>query len=281
MHRGQVRKLYIKTYVELSWSSILYDPRGLVGGQLICEAEITEMKIVNDISNYGWMANADSSNHVKLEYKVKPSEFSGPMHLKALYDKCFTFSGDDYKYELCPFHNLTQHERTMRWNPYSGLLGVWSEWDIKNNTFMHMIMKHGDECGKEHRQAKVSFSCGNNNSVVSVMEPKQCNYVINFTTPLVCHKDSMLVYPILNASLRHDWDKIEEDLANNILTQKGYEKYLSKLFFKAGFYVTVHDDNADMLPSAKFDTLEACNSHVDKLLREIESLKQELASKQC
>lgn len=28
-----------------------------------------------------------------------------------------------YKYELCPFHNITQHEQTFRWNAYSGILG--------------------------------------------------------------------------------------------------------------------------------------------------------------
>lgn len=28
-----------------------------------------------------------------------------------------------YKYEFCPFHNVTQHEQTFRWNAYSGVLG--------------------------------------------------------------------------------------------------------------------------------------------------------------
>lgn len=28
-----------------------------------------------------------------------------------------------YKYEFCPFHNITQHEQTFRWNAYSGILG--------------------------------------------------------------------------------------------------------------------------------------------------------------
>lgn len=28
-----------------------------------------------------------------------------------------------YKYEFCPFHNVTQHEQTFRWNAYSGILG--------------------------------------------------------------------------------------------------------------------------------------------------------------
>lgn len=28
-----------------------------------------------------------------------------------------------YKYDLCPFHNVTQHEQSFRWNAYSGILG--------------------------------------------------------------------------------------------------------------------------------------------------------------
>ena len=28
-----------------------------------------------------------------------------------------------YKYEFCPFHNITQHEQSFRWNAYSGILG--------------------------------------------------------------------------------------------------------------------------------------------------------------
>ena len=28
-----------------------------------------------------------------------------------------------YKYEVCPFHNVTQHEQSTRWNAYKGVLG--------------------------------------------------------------------------------------------------------------------------------------------------------------
>lgn len=28
-----------------------------------------------------------------------------------------------YKYVFCPFHNVTQHEQSFRWNAYSGILG--------------------------------------------------------------------------------------------------------------------------------------------------------------
>lgn len=28
-----------------------------------------------------------------------------------------------YKYEFCPFHNVTQKEQTVRWNAFAGILG--------------------------------------------------------------------------------------------------------------------------------------------------------------
>lgn len=38
-------------------------------------------------------------------------------------DPCDGGCAPRYKYELCPFHNVTQHEQTFRWNAYSGILG--------------------------------------------------------------------------------------------------------------------------------------------------------------
>ncbi|KAB0401641.1 hypothetical protein E2I00_007299 [Balaenoptera physalus] len=51
------------------------------------------------------------------------SPLSGPVHLSRLSGKCFSLVESTYKYELCPFHNVTQHEQTFRWNAYSGILG--------------------------------------------------------------------------------------------------------------------------------------------------------------
>ncbi|KAJ7426012.1 hypothetical protein WISP_19978 [Willisornis vidua] len=59
-----------------------------------------------------------------------------------------------YKYEFCPFHNVTQHEQTFRWNAYSGILGIWHEWEIDNNTFVGMWMREGDSCEAKSRQTK-------------------------------------------------------------------------------------------------------------------------------
>nr|XP_051686338.1 N-acetylglucosamine-1-phosphotransferase subunit gamma isoform X2 [Oryctolagus cuniculus] len=91
----------------------------------------------------------------RLQPKREPSPVSGPRHLSRLSGKCFSLVESTYKYELCPFHNVTQHEQTFRWNAYSGILGVWHEWEIANNTFAGMWMRDGDSCRARSRQSKV------------------------------------------------------------------------------------------------------------------------------
>lgn len=97
-----------------------------------------------------------------------------------------------YKYEFCPFHNVTQHEQTFRWNAYSGILGIWHEWEIINNTFRGMWMRDGDSCHSRSRQSKVELTCGKSNRLAHVSEPSTCVYALTFETPLVCHPHSLL-----------------------------------------------------------------------------------------
>lgn len=67
---------------------------------------------------------------------------------------------------------------------------------------------------------QIHLSCGSNNNVTKVWEPSTCRYEMNFTTPLVCHEDSLLIYPTLNQSLRKKLDELETDLENKILTKE-------------------------------------------------------------
>lgn len=146
-----------------------------------------------------------SSSSSSLAVRVPPSNFSGPPHLHVLVGRCVSkvvnewvsllsaennfhhsylaFSRHSYfryKYEVCPFQNVTQHEQSLRWNPYSGVLGyvtfwpfhlkalnlksvlgtfllsVWQEWEIRNNTFVAMAMREGDSCGDVFRSVRVS-----------------------------------------------------------------------------------------------------------------------------
>ncbi|XP_052816440.1 N-acetylglucosamine-1-phosphotransferase subunit gamma-like [Mya arenaria] len=231
------------------------------------------------------------TNVNKLKMRVTPSNFSGPPLFSRLNGKCFSKTFDDYKYEFCPFWNVTQHEQSLRWNPYSGILGVWQEWEIENNTFVAMVMREGDKCGNKHRTTKVYFKCGKENVITNVSEPSTCNYRVDFTTPYTCHLQALLVYPTLNSSLKTEWGLLEGQLAAGHITKKGYKKYLSQVFVKAGYMLSTETKN---LVSAKavalekkeeankdgqFDNLYTCTEEFRKLKKEVEDLKEQLENK--
>ncbi|KAK2157991.1 hypothetical protein LSH36_179g03037 [Paralvinella palmiformis] len=268
------RKMYLTLIVLLlSTPSIIF-----ASGKQIA------MKIVEEPTNYGFNTGGfNNQEEVKtLHMRISPSNFSGPQHLRQLLGHCFTKIIDSYKYEFCPYSNITQHEQSLRWNPYSGVLGVWQEWDIVNNTFVAMVMSEGDSCGSVHRTTKVYLQCGNTNQVVNVSEPKTCNYKLVFTTPLVCHPHSILVYPTLNKTLQQEWNLIEGRLQAEEITQKGYDKLLQHLFEKAGYRVPAaakekmiqlaKKKEQDLRPQS-FETLFQCQSEYNKLKEQVEALR--------
>ncbi|XP_047636968.1 N-acetylglucosamine-1-phosphotransferase subunit gamma isoform X2 [Phacochoerus africanus] len=187
----------------------------------------------------------------------------GPGHLSRLSGKCFSLVEATYKYEFCPFHNVTQHEQTFRWNAYSGILGIWHEWEIANNTFKGMWMRDGDSCHSQSRQSKVELTCGKSNRLAHVSEPRTCVYALTFETPLVCHPHSLLVYPTLPAALQHRWEQVEQDLADRLITSQGYEKLLRSIFEDAGYLkAPEQSERVQQDRGAKglvFETLESCH----------------------
>ncbi|XP_033695610.1 N-acetylglucosamine-1-phosphotransferase subunit gamma isoform X1 [Tursiops truncatus] len=187
-----------------------------------------------------------------------------------------SFSRVWYKYELCPFHNVTQHEQTFRWNAYSGILGIWHEWEIANNTFRGMWMRDGDSCHSRSRQSKVELTCGKTNRLAHVSEPSTCVYALTFETPLVCHPHSLLVYPALPTALQLRWDRLEQDLADELITSQGYEKSLRAIFEDAGYLKTPkQSESVQQEGGAKglvFQTLESCNEAHKALSKEMKRL---------
>ncbi|XP_041061904.1 N-acetylglucosamine-1-phosphotransferase subunit gamma isoform X4 [Carcharodon carcharias] len=182
-----------------------------------------KMKIVEEPNTYG-LNNPFLSQVNRLQPKIRPAAVSGPAHLHRLAGKCFSMTESAYKYEFCPFHNITQHEQTFRWNAYSGILGIWQEWEIENNTFVGMWMKEGDSCGTRNRQTKVLLKCGPSHKLVQVSEPNTCIYYLSFETPLVCHPHSLLVYPNLKKELQNRWDQAEQSLYDGLITQQERNK---------------------------------------------------------
>lgn len=255
--------------------------------------EITDMKIVEEPSSfgvnypYGQGARAQETETLKL--KVQPANFSGPPHFRRLVGRCFNAVIKDYKYKYCPFFNLTQHEQGSNWNPYNGVLGVWQEWTVENNTFISMEMKDGDSCGHDlSRSAKISFTCGNHSRILDVSEPSRCAYHLKFETPLVCHSDSMLVYPTLDIAERQAWDQLEGQFQRGEFTKKGYNKGLRSIFEKAGLLMTHNNResllkkneevNQDQMSEGNFESLDSCKAEFKKLQDELKELKAQLTT---
>ncbi|XP_075421641.1 N-acetylglucosamine-1-phosphotransferase subunit gamma isoform X2 [Ascaphus truei] len=234
-----------------------------------------KMKIVEEPNTFG-LNNPFLSQMNKLQPKTEPSAVSGPSHLFRLAGKCFNFVESTYKYEFCPFHNLTQHEQSFRWNAYSGILGIWQEWEIENNTFSGMWMREGDPCGSRNRQTKVLLVCGRSNKLAQVSEPSTCIYSVTFETPLVCHPHSLLVYPALTEALQGQWDQAEQSLYDELITEQGYRKLLRDIFTEAG-YLKAKENGAEnkekQTDTKEFDSLEKCNKAHADLSKEIKRLE--------
>ncbi|XP_057275642.1 N-acetylglucosamine-1-phosphotransferase subunit gamma isoform X6 [Pezoporus wallicus] len=238
-----------------------------------------KMKVVEEPNTFG-LNNPFLPQTNRLQPKTSPSAVSGPAHLFRLAGKCFSFVESTYKYEFCPFHNVTQHEQTFRWNAYSGILGIWHEWEIDNNTFIGMWMREGDSCETKSRQTKVHLVCGRSNKLAYVSEPSTCVYSLTFETPLVCHPHSLLVYPTLTEALQKKWDEAEQLLYDELITDQGYRKILKEIFEEAGLLKATEEKEVEKQIkkiSFEFETVEKCSKEYKQLSKEIKTLKDLLS----
>ncbi|XP_047464688.1 N-acetylglucosamine-1-phosphotransferase subunit gamma [Mugil cephalus] len=234
-----------------------------------------KMKIVEEPNTFG-LNNPFMAQGNRLQPRVTPSPVSGPAHLHRLAGKCFSLTEATYKYELCPFHNVTQHEQSFRWNAYSGILGIWQEWEIANNTFTGMWMRDGDACGTRNRETKVILVCSTSSKLAQVSEPSTCVYSLTLETPLVCHPHSLLVYPTLNEKLQTEWDEAEQARYEGLITEQGYNNLLRDVFEDAGLLKStkvkakIPEVAAD---SEKHDSLQKCTQDYQNQREEIERLR--------
>ncbi|XP_030085582.2 N-acetylglucosamine-1-phosphotransferase subunit gamma isoform X1 [Serinus canaria] len=238
-------------------------------------ASAGKMKIVEEPNTFG-LNNPFLPQTNRLQPKMSPSAVSGPAHLFRLAGKCFSFVESTYKYEFCPFHNVTQHEQTFRWNAYSGILGIWHEWEIDNNTFVGMWMREGDSCETKSRQTKVHLVCGKSNKLAYVSEPSTCVYSLTFETPLVCHPHSLLVYPTLTEALQRKWDEAEQLLYDELITDQGYKKILKEIFEEAGLLKATEENELEKQSkkiTLEFETVEKCSKEYKQLSEEIQKLR--------
>ncbi|XP_026559820.1 N-acetylglucosamine-1-phosphotransferase subunit gamma isoform X1 [Pseudonaja textilis] len=232
-----------------------------------------KMKVVEEPNSFG-LNNPFLPPSNRLQPKAAPSPVSGPEHLLRLAGRCFGYVESTYKYEFCPFYNVTQHEQTFRWNAYSGILGIWHEWEIENNTFVGMWMREGDSCGTKNRETKVLLVCGKNNRLAQVSEPSTCVYSLTFETPLVCHPHSLLVYPTLPEALQRKWDEVEQLLYDELITKQGYKKRLRELFEEGSLLKSTRDkkEKDTQLRPLEFDSVEKCSKEYKRLSNDLQKL---------
>lgn len=234
-----------------------------------------KMKIVEEPNTFG-LNNPFLAQGNRLQPKVTPNPVSGPAHLHRLAGKCFSLSESTYKYEFCPFHNITQHEQSFRWNAYSGILGIWQEWEIANNTFTGMWMRDGDTCGTRNRETKVNLVCSGSSKLAQVSEPSTCVYSLTFETPLVCHPHSLLVYPSLTENLQTEWDEAEQARYEGLITDQGYNNLLRDIFEDAGFLKSqkVKVKLPEVVANPETDnSLQKCTEDLQKQREEIKRLR--------
>lgn len=241
---------------------------------LVSHAFAGRMKIVEEPNTFG-LNNPFLAQGSRLQPRTTPSPVSGPTHLHRLAGKCFSYIESTYKYEFCPFHNITQHEQSFRWNAYSGILGIWQEWEIVNNTFVGMWMREGDACGSKNRQTKVLLTCGESSKLAQVSEPSTCVYSLTFETPLVCHPHSLLVYPVLSEKLQEEWDEAEQARYEELITEQGYNKLLREIFEEAGFLksLKVKVKPSTPPPSKTPNAIQKCQEDLRKQSEEVERLR--------
>ncbi|KAK9393370.1 N-acetylglucosamine-1-phosphotransferase subunit gamma [Crotalus adamanteus] len=232
-----------------------------------------KMKVVEEPNSFG-LNNPFLPPSNRLQPKAAPSPISGPEHLFKLAGKCFGYVESTYKYEFCPFYNVTQHEQTFRWNAYNGILGIWHEWEIENNTFVGMWMREGDSCETKNRETKVLLVCGKKNRLAQVSEPSTCVYSLTFETPLVCHPHSLLVYPTLPEALQRKWDEVEQLLYDELITKQGYKKMLRVLFEEGSLLKSTRDkkEKDAQLRHLEFDSVEKCNKEYKRLSNDLQKL---------
>jgi len=69
-------------------------------------------------------------------------------------------------------------------------------------------------------RVKALLVCGNRTEIKDVTEPRTCEYVVELSSPLVCHPDSMLVFPTLTEELQDTWDELEGLREQNVVTEQ-------------------------------------------------------------
>lgn len=129
---------------------------------------------------------------------AKDPDLSTPAHLLALKERCFSSKIGKYKYEVCPFQNVTQLDTDARWNPFYGILGIWDGWK-DGSEYTVGRYTDGTMCGTKARTVEVHYLCGEEveATVSDVKEPETCTYTAEMRAPEICNNGSVEVETVV------------------------------------------------------------------------------------
>ncbi|XP_064402305.1 N-acetylglucosamine-1-phosphotransferase subunit gamma-like [Halichondria panicea] len=195
-------------------------------------SENVKIKIVEPPSSTHFQSFSNSAK--KLSLRIDPAPLSGPDHFQKLNGECFKGKEKGYEYTVCPFQNVTQKEERSSWNSFHGVLGVWHEWIIENDTLIGMHFTVGERCGLSDRESKVMLNCSTRTKLHSMSEPSTCVYTIWMDTPLACLRGAMQVYHFLTDDQLKAWNTFDDEYIREEITFQGLTKQRKKILMEAG-----------------------------------------------
>jgi len=152
------------------------------------EKELVEFRLVE-----GLPRKTEPYTHTSNPVRPTPSRepqpiiANTPVDFLPLNGKCFEERIGKYLYEICPFRNVTQLDKQASWNPFYGILGIYSGWTT-DTAFDAQLYTDGTACGGNvKRQITVTFRCAEKYRIFNVEEPKTCVYKLEFDLPEVCN----------------------------------------------------------------------------------------------
>lgn len=203
-----------------------------------------EVKVVESHSKVN-IGQVGQTLRQKLTPSRSPSLLCGHSALNQIVGRCYDLEVLDYKYVVCPFDNITQHEIATRWNAYHGILGVWSHWsyDPLYTTLTTGHYTDGDTCTKKDtttipRSVTLNHFCGKITQVTAVSEPDTCQYNMTLTSPLFCHDVLSDVYNALPDDSprlpREEYARATAEYKYNVLTEMGLKEARRKVLEGVG-----------------------------------------------
>ena len=250
------------------------------------DEERIEFRIVEGLPKPKYSATNHQSQPVKPTPSRDPKtpDPTTPPSLLLLNGRCFSSQIGNYKYEICPFQNVTQLDTAASWNAFYGILGIWDSW-VEGTDYTVGEFTDGTKCGATPRKITVSFKCAEAPRIESVAEPETCKYTAELHAPELCESAERALAML--AAREHDAGSVGEDVssAESDLDQTGHTSTVdgapeSQLGHDSkavdgghsAHYTNTHDSSSIQPSLSEREDLIAENAALREKLARLESL---------